>query len=161
MYSQPTPSGKIPGDPTPAKLSRSTLVSRNITIAGHRTSVRLEPDMWSGLGDICNRERATLHEICTAVAQQKDEDTSLTAAIRVFVMSYYRAASTEDGHSRAGHGNGVAVLIVTMAPPHRLRIPPMQITPDAVTMPMQNAPQALGTPQVTGYAMGARDGDIR
>ncbi|HEU0118665.1 MAG TPA: ribbon-helix-helix domain-containing protein, partial [Alphaproteobacteria bacterium] len=47
---------------TPSKTVRSTLVSRNVTIAGHRTSVRLEPEMWSGLSEICRRERATLHE---------------------------------------------------------------------------------------------------
>src|SRR5580704_6876417 len=80
------------------KTAPSTLVSRNVTIAGHRTSVRLEPDMWSGLGEICRRERAKLHEICTSVAMRKHENTSLTAAIRVFVMAYFRAAATEDGH---------------------------------------------------------------
>jgi hypothetical protein len=36
---------------------------------------------------------------------RKNPRTSLTAAIRVFLMLYFRAASTEDGHGRAGHGN--------------------------------------------------------
>jgi predicted DNA-binding ribbon-helix-helix protein len=81
-------------------------MSRNITINGHRTSVRLEPDMWDGLTDICGREQATLHEICSSISAHKAENTSLTAAIRVFVMSYYRAAATEEGHTQAKHGNG-------------------------------------------------------
>ncbi|MDX2028369.1 MAG: ribbon-helix-helix domain-containing protein [Alphaproteobacteria bacterium] len=93
----------------PKNQPRSTLVSRNVTISGHRTSIRLEPDMWSGLKEICRRERATLHEICTLVAGRKEDKTSLTAAIRVFVMSYYRAAATEEGHIKAGHGYGVGV----------------------------------------------------
>jgi len=95
----------------PEKLNpaRSTLVSRNVTIAGHRTSVRLEPEMWSGLSEICRRERASLHEIGTAVAMRKQESTSLTAAIRVFVMTYFRVAATEDGHIKAGHGYGAIV----------------------------------------------------
>lgn len=88
------------------KTMRSTLVSRNVTIAGHRTSVRLEPEMWGGLSEICRRERMIMHEVCTAVATHKKENTSLTAAIRVFVMAYFRAATTEDGHSKAGHGYG-------------------------------------------------------
>jgi predicted DNA-binding ribbon-helix-helix protein len=96
-------------NPRPAKTSPSTLVSRNVTIAGHRTSVRLEPEMWSGLSDICRRERGTLHEVCTAVAMRKQPETSLTAAIRVFVMAYFRAATTEDGHIKAGHGYGLAI----------------------------------------------------
>jgi predicted DNA-binding ribbon-helix-helix protein len=98
---------------TPAQLAtasddndRSSLVSRNITVNGHRTSVRLEPDMWIGLQDICRREYASLHEICTAISSRKSANTSLTAAIRVFVMAYFRASSTEDGHSKAGHGPG-------------------------------------------------------
>ena len=92
------------------KNAHSTLVSRNLTIAGHRTSVRLEPEMWGGLSEICRRERAKLHEICTSVAMRKHENTSLTAAIRVFVMAYFRTAATEDGHIKAGHGYNNTII---------------------------------------------------
>jgi predicted DNA-binding ribbon-helix-helix protein len=88
------------------KSEKSSLVSRNVTIGAHRTSIRLEPDMWVGLREICRREHVTLHDIATLVAGRKGENTSLTAAIRVFVMAYFRAAATEEGHSRAGHGPG-------------------------------------------------------
>lgn len=84
---------------------QSTLISRNITILGRRTSVRLEPEMWMALRDISKREKCTIHDICTLVYVRKNENTSLTAAIRVFLMLYFRAASTEDGHKKAGHGN--------------------------------------------------------
>jgi len=94
---------------TSLKPSRSTLVSRNVTVSGHRTSVRLEPDMWNGLMEICRRERATPHEVCSAIAGYKSENTSLTAAIRVFVMKYYRSAATEEGHTKVGHGHGIAL----------------------------------------------------
>ena len=43
---------------------QSSLVSRNITIFGRRTSVRLEPEMWVALNDIANRERCSVHDIC-------------------------------------------------------------------------------------------------
>jgi predicted DNA-binding ribbon-helix-helix protein len=92
----------------PKKIFHGTLVSRNMIIAGHRTSVRLEPDMWTALSEICHREHATLHDIGTMVAQRKLAETSLTAAIRVFIMIYYKAAATEDGHARAGHGVGIS-----------------------------------------------------
>jgi predicted DNA-binding ribbon-helix-helix protein len=88
---------------------RSTLVSHNIVVSGHRTSVRLEPEMWEGLREICRRERANMHQICTTVFLQKLEETSLTAAIRVFIMRYYRQAATEDGHVKAGHGYGLTL----------------------------------------------------
>jgi len=88
--------------------AHSTLVSRNITVNGHRTSVRLEPAMWNGLTDICRREHITVHSLCSAVATQKSKETSLTAAIRVFIMAYYRAAATEEGHEKSGHGQCLA-----------------------------------------------------
>lgn len=84
---------------------KTTLISRNITVCGRRTSVRLEPEMWSALRDIAKREKCSIHDICSLISMRKNEKTSLTAAIRVFLMLYFRAASTEDGHSRAGHGD--------------------------------------------------------
>ncbi len=84
---------------------KSTLISRNITVQGRRTSVRLEPEMWSALQEISKRERCTTHDICSLISIRKKENTSLTAAIRVFLMLYFRAASTEEGHAKAGHGS--------------------------------------------------------
>lgn len=93
------------GDAHPPSQISSSLVSRNITIMGRRTSVRLEPEMWMALRDISKRERCTIHDICTLVYIRKSSVTSLTAAIRVFLMLYFRAAATEDGHQKSGHGN--------------------------------------------------------
>lgn len=94
--------------------SKSSLVSRNITIAGHRTSVRLEPEMWNGLSEICQRECASIHEVCTVISSHKPQGSSLTAAIRVFVMAYFRAAATEEGHSRSGHGPGGHMMMTML-----------------------------------------------
>lgn len=91
--------------PNADPLIKSSLVSKNVNIAGHRTSVRLEPAMWAALEEIVRRERATVHAICTAVAQNKSPASSVTAALRVFILQYYRAAATEDGHAKARHGN--------------------------------------------------------
>lgn len=84
---------------------KSTLISRNINVIGRRTSVRLEPEMWSALREIARREGCKIHDICSLVHLRKNPDTSLTAAIRVFLMLYYRASATEEGHRRAGHGD--------------------------------------------------------
>jgi predicted DNA-binding ribbon-helix-helix protein len=96
------------------KNPQSTLISKNITVDGHRTSVRLEPAMWNSLVEICRRERASIHMICSAIAQHKPAETSLTAAIRVFIMSYFRAAATEEGHAKSGHGQGPTTNAVLM-----------------------------------------------
>lgn len=87
------------------ETSRSTLVSRNITVLGRRTSVRLEPEMWTALRDIARREACSIHDLSSLIQLRKNPDTSLTAAIRVFLMLYYRASSSEEGHQRCGHGN--------------------------------------------------------
>jgi predicted DNA-binding ribbon-helix-helix protein len=81
----------------------STLVNRNVTIRGRRTSLRLEPAMWDALHEIAQREGVSVHEICSRVEYSRQEST-LTAAIRVFILAYFRAAATEQGHSLAGHG---------------------------------------------------------
>ncbi|MCK5385175.1 MAG: ribbon-helix-helix domain-containing protein [Alphaproteobacteria bacterium] len=84
---------------------QSSLISRNVTIFGRRTSVRLEPEMWTALNDIADREKCSVHDICSLVYVRKSSLTSLTAAIRVFLMLYYKAAATDIGHKDAGHGD--------------------------------------------------------
>ncbi len=83
---------------------KTTLLSKNVTIHGRRTSIRLEPEMWAALKEIARREKCTIHRICSVVYDRKNDKSSLTAAIRVFLMAYYRSAATEEGHAIAGHG---------------------------------------------------------
>ncbi len=81
----------------------STLVSRNIVVEGRRTSVRLEQEMWDAIREIAVREGVSIHDICSMVDAERRE-SSLTAGLRVFIMSYFRTAATESGHVQAGHG---------------------------------------------------------
>ncbi|MBY0429635.1 MAG: ribbon-helix-helix domain-containing protein [Rhodospirillales bacterium] len=98
----------------------SALINRNVIVSGHRTSMRLEPSMWDALEEICGRERLTVHEICTLVEARRRQECGLTAAIRVFILSYFRAAATDDGHARAGHGNGRPALAAALSGAGRL-----------------------------------------
>ncbi len=61
--------------------------------------------MWTALNDIAEREGCSVHDICSLVFVRKSALTSLTAAIRVFLMLYYKAATTDVGHRNAGHGD--------------------------------------------------------
>ena len=72
--------------------SPSSLAIHNVVVAGHRTSVRLEPVMWEALHDIARQQRVTVHDLVTAIDRQRSE-SSLTAAIRVYIVNYYRAAA--------------------------------------------------------------------
>lgn len=81
----------------------SSLVNRNVFIGDRRTSLRLEPLMWDALADVARREGMSVHEVC-AMVDERRQASSLTAAIRVFILAYFRAAATEDGHAAVGHG---------------------------------------------------------
>ncbi len=84
---------------------KSSLILKNITVLGRRTSIRLEPEMWKALKQISARESCTIHDLCSLINLRKTPESSLTAAIRVFLMLYFRSATTETGHEKAGHGN--------------------------------------------------------
>lgn len=70
-------------------LARTTLISKNITVLGKRTSVRLEPAMWEALQEIAEKENSSLNDICTYVHHNRLE-SSLTSALRVYILTYYR-----------------------------------------------------------------------
>ena len=92
------------GVPISAEDRRSsTLVSGNVTVAGRRTSMRLEPAMWDALKEVCSREGKSMHALVTEIGRGRAQST-LTAAIRVYLLDYFKSAATEDGHRTAGHG---------------------------------------------------------
>ena len=68
----------------------STLINRNVSLGGRRTSFRLEQGMWDALDEICHREAVGLGALFEQLDQRRRE-SSLTAAIRVYILSYYRA----------------------------------------------------------------------
>lgn len=70
------------------------MLSRNVRIHNRRTSVRLEPAMWSALNDIARSENCSIHDLCGAVHDMKEEGVSFTAALRVFLMEYYRSVAS-------------------------------------------------------------------
>jgi len=75
---------------SPYKINGS-LQSKNVRIHERRTSVRLEPEMWIALNEIAAMEGCSIHDICGAVNDLKSKEASFTAALRVFVMEYYRS----------------------------------------------------------------------
>lgn len=81
----------------------SRLVNRNVVASSGRTSMRLEPELWDALYEICQRQQTPVGEIVRQ-AELKHRSGGRTSAVRVFVLEYYRAAATEEGHAAAGHG---------------------------------------------------------
>lgn len=83
-----------PPEDTGKRQGGRALLSRNVRIHNRRTSVRLEPAMWTALNEIANAENCSIHDLCGAVYDLKDEEVSFTAALRVFLMEYYRTAAS-------------------------------------------------------------------
>jgi len=81
----------------------SRLVNRNIVAGGGRTSMRLEPELWDAVLEICRREGISLGDLVRGAEQIRTGPSGRTSAVRVFAMNYFRAAATEAGHLAAGH----------------------------------------------------------
>jgi predicted DNA-binding ribbon-helix-helix protein len=87
-------------------VGASRLINRNITAGAGRTSMRLEPEMWDALREICLREGLELRALMRRLEDQS-YDGGRTSAVRVHVLEYFRRAATEEGHRRSGHGFGM------------------------------------------------------
>ena len=71
-------------------LRNNSISCRNIRIHGRRTSIRLDEQMWQALNEIAEIENCNIHDLCSTVYDSKDRDTGFTAALRSFLMNYYR-----------------------------------------------------------------------
>ena len=68
------------------RASDSPLVMRNVTVAGNRTSIRIEPIIWDALHDIAAARGISIHALVTEI--DRDRTTiNLSSAIRAFVVT--------------------------------------------------------------------------
>lgn len=84
-------------------MTVSRLINRNVVAERGRTSMRLEPELWEALLEICGREGQDMSALVRKV-EHNGHAGGRTSAVRVFVLSYFRDAATEAGHAAAGHG---------------------------------------------------------
>ncbi|MBU0725145.1 MAG: ribbon-helix-helix domain-containing protein [Alphaproteobacteria bacterium] len=72
----------------------TSLRSHNVVVNGHRTSMRLEPEMWSALREIAGREKMSINQLCGLINKVRDR-SSLTSAVRVFILAYFRSVAKQ------------------------------------------------------------------
>lgn len=65
--------------------------TRNVTIGGNRTSIRLEEQFWNGLEEITKREGIPLNALVTRISSSQRGGGSLSSAVRVFIQAYFFA----------------------------------------------------------------------
>ena len=63
---------------------------RSLTLAGHRTSVSLEPEFWQAFRDIATERGQALNALAAEIDARRGPDTGLATAIRLFVLGHYR-----------------------------------------------------------------------
>ncbi len=71
--------------------AKGALKKRSMRIAGHRTSLALEPEFWSGLERIARARTQTLPVLIASIDETRGRDTpeaSLASAVRVFVLEH-------------------------------------------------------------------------
>ena len=80
---------------------KSRLVSRNITVNGRRTSMCLEEVCCDAIDEICIHESVNQNVLCTAI-DQRSRNSSRTASVRAFIVSYFRDLAENSGFVNAG-----------------------------------------------------------
>lgn len=67
----------------------SRIVKRSIMIAGHGTSVSLEPEFWDGLKELARQRQISLAQLVAALDAERQEG-NLSSALRLAVLAFYR-----------------------------------------------------------------------
>ena len=73
------PPPTFPGHP-------SMLVKRSFTLAGHRTSVALEPEFWAALAAIATARGLSLSALVAEIDAARNADRPLASALRVHAL---------------------------------------------------------------------------
>ncbi|MBV8916294.1 MAG: ribbon-helix-helix domain-containing protein [Acetobacteraceae bacterium] len=66
------------------------LVKRSFSLAGHRTSVALEPEFWDALTEIAQKRSQSLSALVAGVDAERTPDEPLASSLRIFALKLYR-----------------------------------------------------------------------
>jgi predicted DNA-binding ribbon-helix-helix protein len=81
---------------------QSAIIKRSIVIAGHKTSVSLEDEFWTGLKEIAKGQKTTLSDLVGSIDGNR-RHRNLSSSIRLFVLDHFRTrmgAMIHDGPER-------------------------------------------------------------
>lgn len=62
---------------------------RSLTLAGHRTSLALEPEFWSALEDMARERSLPLATLISLIDAERDGD-NLSSAVRIAILRWAR-----------------------------------------------------------------------
>lgn len=70
-------------------------IVRRFVVRGRRTSIRMERIFWQVMERISRKERRKINDLISEIDRRR-EGLDLTAAIRVFAVSYFKSACLPD-----------------------------------------------------------------
>ena len=70
-------------------------LKRSVRIAGHRTSVSLEPEFWDALKQLAASAGRSINSLITEI--DRDRTTNLSSALRVYVLKKLAYESSPAG----------------------------------------------------------------
>ncbi|SIN92882.1 ribbon-helix-helix domain-containing protein [Vannielia litorea] len=62
----------------------------SLTLAGHRTSVSLEPEFWAAFRAIAAEKNIPINALAADIDADRGVERGLASAIRVFVLKHYQ-----------------------------------------------------------------------
>ena len=69
---------------------------RSITVAGHRTSISLEPPFHDALEEIARARGSSVAALVAEIDRGRVPESNLSSAVRVFVLNWYRSPGKRD-----------------------------------------------------------------
>lgn len=72
-------------------------IKRSLTLKGHRTSVSLEDEFWLAFREIAKAKGKPINVLAAEIDVERDPETGLASAIRVFVLSWYQNSQDKTG----------------------------------------------------------------
>lgn len=69
-------------------------LKRSISIAGHKTSLTLEPEFWEAAKTIAKEQSISLAHMIGQVDEAR-EGNNLSSAVRIYILRHYQNADRE------------------------------------------------------------------
>ena len=70
---------------------KSRGMKRSPLVDGRKTSVTLEDEFWTALKEIATIQNVGMSKLISTIDSQRQNNTNLSSAIRVYVLRYYSA----------------------------------------------------------------------
>jgi len=74
-------------------------IKRSVTIAGHRTSITLEPEFWAALKEIACIRNISVNALVRNIDQARGHTSTrgLSSDVRVHILAHFRNAAAAAG----------------------------------------------------------------